>query len=204
MGHSTGCQDVMEYLTGVGSEERERIDGGIIQASVSDREALAAFDTELDVKNAFAQKMVDEGKAEEIIPSEYTKGVYGTSPVTARRFLSMTSPNHDGDDDYFSTDLSDEQLIKSFGSLPARSPLCILFSGEDQYVAKELDKKALVDKWIGFVKRGGGKVDEAHSGVVEGATHNLRGNSEEIIADLERRVVGFVSGIEKGEVSSKI
>jgi len=40
MGSSTGCQDVMEYLTGANAAKRPRIDGGILQAPVSDREAI--------------------------------------------------------------------------------------------------------------------------------------------------------------------
>ena len=198
MGHSTGCQDVMEYLTGPGASEREKIDGGIIQASVSDREALASFDDKLAEKSEFAQKWVDEGKAEDILPSQFSIGLFGNTPVTARRFLSLASPNHDGDDDYFSTDLSDEQLAKSFGALPKGSPLCILYSGEDQYVAKEVDKKALVEKWIGFVKRGDGTVDEVNSGVVNGATHNLTDCNEEVVKDLIGRVARFVESVEKG------
>lgn len=188
----------MEYLTGEGASRRQPVDGGIIQASVSDREALASFDTQLAANCEVAQKLVDAGQAEEIMSSIYTKAVYQTTPVTARRFLSMASPNHDGDDDYFSTDLSDAQLEKSFGNLPEGSPLCILYSGEDEYAVVGVDKKALVEKWIGFVKRGGGRVDEVHSGVVEGATHNLNGCSEEVVRDLVGRVIGFVEGVEKG------
>lgn len=195
MGHSTGCQDVMEYLTGPDHEANAPIDGGIIQAPASDREAL---EQELDpevLKNgiAVAQKMVDAGDGEEVLPSNATHGFF-PGPVCARRWLSLTSPNHDGDDDYFSSDLTDEQLKKSFGSLPARSPLCILFSGNDEYVPKSIDKEAMVKRWIAIVKMGDGKVDEENSAVVPGASHDLI-KSPEAVPELIKRVLGFLKGL---------
>ncbi|TGO59110.1 hypothetical protein BCON_0048g00360 [Botryotinia convoluta] len=195
MGHSTGCQDVMEYLTGSGHEANAPIDGAIIQAPASDREALGQ---ELDadvLKNgiALAQKMVEAGDGEEILPSKATEGFFG-SPVCARRWLSLASPNHDGDDDYFSSDLTDEQLKKTFGSLPVRSPLLILFSGNDEYVPKYVDKEALVKRWIGFVKKGDGKVDEENSAVIPGASHNLT-KSPEAVPELVNRVLGYLKGL---------
>ncbi|KAJ8060997.1 hypothetical protein OCU04_010075 [Sclerotinia nivalis] len=195
MGHSTGCQDVMEYLTGPGHETNVPIDGGIIQASASDREALGQ---ELDanvLKNsiALAQKMVDAGDGEEILPSSATEGFF-PSPVCARRWLSLASPNHDGDDDYFSSDLTDEHLKKTFGSLPARSPLCILFSGNDEYVPRYIDKEVLVKRWIDIVKKGDGKVDEENSAVLPGASHNLT-RSPEVVPELVKRVLGFLKGL---------
>ncbi|KAH8662957.1 hypothetical protein BGZ60DRAFT_432983 [Tricladium varicosporioides] len=194
LGHSTGCQDVMEYLTGPGYEEIASIDGGVIQAPVSDREAmLMHMDPEVYSGScAAAQKMVENGDENEILPSvEYE--AFFPCPVTAKRWLSLASPNHDGDDDYFSSDLKEEQLMKSFGGLPAGPPLCILFSGSDEYMAESIDKKLLGDKWISISKRGKGKIDEDHSGVVEGASHNLNGNPEEVVLKLVKRVVGFVN-----------
>ncbi|KAA8566909.1 hypothetical protein EYC84_010006 [Monilinia fructicola] len=176
MGHSTGCQDVLEYLTGPGHETNAPIDGGIIQGPVSD-----------------PQKMVNAGDGEEVLPSSATQGFF-PSPVCARRWLSLASPNHDGDDDYFSSDLTDEQLKKTFGSLPARSPLCILFSGADEYVPKFVDKEALVKRWIDIVKKGDGKVDEENSVVVPGASHNLT-KSPKAVPELVKRVLGFLDGL---------
>lgn len=195
MGHSTGCQDVMEYLTGLGHETNAPIDGVIIQAPVSDREALGeVMDADvLKTGTALAQKMVDAGDGEEVLPSSATHGFF-PSPVCARRWLSLASPNHDGDDDYFSSDLTDEQLKKTFGRLPARSPLCILYSGSDEYVPKFIDKEALVNRWIDLVKKGDGKVDEENSGIVPDALHNLV-KSPEAVPELVRRVLGFLKGL---------
>lgn len=186
----------MEYLVGPGHEARSPIDGGVLQAPASDREAMVlAMDPEVyKESNRVAQMMVDAGDGEEVLPSKAQKSFF-PAPVCARRWLSLTSPNHDGDDDYFSSDLTDEQLMKTFGRLPARAPLCILFSGSDEYMPKTLDMAALVQKWIGVVKKGNGNADEENSGVVLGASHNLAGNPEEVVSDLVQRVLGFLNGL---------
>jgi hypothetical protein len=195
MGNSTGCQGIMEYLTGLGHESRPAIEGAIIQGPASDREALVML-MEPDVYQRSciaAQKMVDEGNGEEILPKRETDSVF-PAPCTARRWLSLASPDHNGDDDYFSSDLSDGQLMKTFGALPAGTPLCILMSGSDEYVPTSIDKAGVIERWVGIVKRGKGPVDEVHSGVVEGASHNLAKDGEEIVGDLVRRVLGFLEG----------
>lgn len=195
MGHSTGCQDVMEYLVGKDAESREKVQGGIIQASVSDREAIVQFfpQKQYDDSVACARKMITEGRGEDIMPLSLTKGFTSQACCSARRWLSLAEVN--GDDDYFSSDLSDEQLQTTFGRIPKGVKLGIFFSGEDQYVPKSVDKKALVEKWVGVVKAGTGEIDEMNSGVVVGATHNLTGNPEPIVQDLVRRVMGFLEGI---------
>lgn len=186
----------MEYLVGPGHENRPPIDGGIIQAPVSDREAMVS-DMDPDVYKlscATAQAMVDAGNAEDILPSKETGNMF-PCPVTAYRWLSLASPNHDGDDDYLSTDLTDEQLMKTFGRLPARSPLCILFSDDDEYMSKDIDNVALTKRWAEIVKKGGGKVDEEHSIPVPGASHNLMKNSAEVVDGLVQKVLGFLNGL---------
>ena len=65
---------------------------------------------------------------------------------------------------------------------------------------KSLDKEALAKRWIGIVRKGGGKVDEEHSGVVVGASHNLGGNSDGVVQSLVKRVVGFLNGLSQQSV----
>ncbi|KAF8847713.1 DUF1749-domain-containing protein [Acephala macrosclerotiorum] len=194
MGHSTGCQDVMEYLTGPGKETRPPIDAGIIQAPVSDREATLMSTSPEDYKSSCeaAKKMVDADEGNEILSSKLTNM---PCPISAYRWLSLLSPNHDGDDDYFSSDLTDEQLTKTFGSLPAGVPLCILYSGSDEHVPQSIDKAALVRRWIEIAKKGKGVVDEGYSGVVKGATHNLAKDKEEVVLSLVGSVLGFLAGL---------
>lgn len=196
MGHSTGCQDVMEYLVGFGHENRPSIDGAILQAPVSDREAILMHmsSNQYAQSVAAAQSMVNGGKADEIVPTSEMHGFFRT-PVSAKRLLSLLSPNHDGEDDYFSSDLLDTQLNHTFGMLPARTPLCILFSGADEYVPHEIEKSALIGRWIGIVEKQG-KVDTEHSGIIDGASHDMRQDAgDDAFTDLSRRVTGFLCGL---------
>jgi hypothetical protein len=195
MGHSTGCQDVMEYLVGSDHEDRPHIDGAILQAPVSDREAcLMHMSHDQYTKSVTAaQTMVNNNNGDEIMPTSETLGIFG-APVSARRWLSLLSPNHDGEDDYFSSDLPDTTLYRTFGMLPAHTPLCILFSGADEHVPPEIDKLTLVSKWISIVQKHG-NVDTEHSGVITGASHNLKRDSADVIADLLRRVIGFLNSL---------
>lgn len=194
MGHSTGCQDVMEYLVGPNSAQNAAIDGAILQAPISDREAMSFLMAPglYERSVAAAQAMVAAGQGDEILSSTDTGGFFGGS-ASARRWLSLASPDHDGEDDYFSSDLPETRLKGTFGSLPSRTPLCILYSGNDEYVPKEIDKKALVERWMEIARQGSGAVNERYSGLIEDATHNFRGDPESVLRDVVARVSGFLA-----------
>jgi len=192
MGHSTGCQDIMEFLTGKGKDEREKVDGVVLQAGVSDREAITSIglDEELEESIEKVRNLLKDGTPPtDILPSELTSPFYSSTPLTASRFLSLVTKN--GDDDYFSSDLSDSDLQKSFGALPRDVGLLVLLGSDDEYMGEDTDRKALVDRWCGFAKIAGAKVDEG-CGVVEGATHNLKGCDDEVVQDLVGRVKGYL------------
>lgn len=202
MGHSTGSQDCMEYVVGAGSERRGRVDGVVLQGSVSDREGLK--DTLLgDVYDKLvkvSKEYIREGRGEDVIPASLGVRVYGRAPVTASRwnsFLSAEGPGK-GDDDYFSSDLPEEKLRETFGRFGKGTPLMILFSGDDEHCPKHVDKKALVDNWTRIVKEGGGVVDEELGGIVPKARHNYQQDPDEVVGDLCRRVCGFVEKTENG------
>ncbi|PPJ52171.1 hypothetical protein CBER1_09907 [Cercospora berteroae] len=201
MGHSTGCQDCMEYVVGKGAEKRPQVNGVILQAPVSDREALEdqlpqTFKHEAD---QLALQMCREGREKDVMPYRLSKNVYGRLGITARRWVDVSSPgpNHDGADDYFSSDLSDERLKGTFGQLSPHTPLLVVYSGNDESVPKTVDKQKLVQKWTDIVRAGGGAVDQS-TGVVKGASHNYNGDPEEVVQDLITRVVGFVSRLDSG------
>jgi len=203
MGHSTGCQDAMEYLTGEGCGERERVDGVVLQAPVSDREGLVEdmSTEEFEGSVGLARRYEKEGRGGDVLP-EKTVAMFKGTPLSARRWLSLASPDKDGDDDYFSSDLTDEQLRKTFGALRKETPLLILYSGEDQYVPKSIDKQAVVDRFTRIVKQHGGIVDEENGGIVPGATHNLRNDSDEVLQSLFRKVQGYLKRIDRDDFTS--
>ena len=210
LGHSTGSQQIMHYLLSSSQKPNRpetEIDGAIFQGSVSDREAMTMFfpPAEYESASLLAQKYIADGHGDDILPFSITKSTFATAPVSATRFLSLASPGpgHEGEDDYFSSDLPDERLEKTFGKLGNRKAglrICFLYSGRDQYVPETIDKVRLVERWHGFVERGGGVgvvVDEG-SGVVDGATHTLVEGGKGL-EDLVGRVVGFLERVEAGD-----
>ena len=207
MGHSTGCQDVMHYLISPGVAERPKIDGAIMQASVSDREGILMMLSQesYDIGVEAARAYVRDGRGEDILPNNVTE-IFPRTPITARRWLSLASPGpeHDGEDDFFSSDLSEERLRGTFGKIGTTGvPICFAFSGADEHVPGFVDKEELVAKWERIIREGEGVVDEA-SGVVRGARHNLakspdeRSSGDGGVQDLLTRVVGFAQRVENG------
>ncbi|MCJ1350563.1 MAG: hypothetical protein MMC33_000544 [Icmadophila ericetorum] len=219
MGHSTGSQDVMHYLVSAEppaekeqeqeqekSTGRPKIDGGILQSSVSDREAFVMCPPASYTKACtVAQEMVAEGRAEDILPRDATDGHMG-GILSARRWLSLASPppEYSGQDDYFSSDLPDSRLQSTFSKLASSGTrISFLFAGKDQFVPAHVDKVALVTKWEGIVRDAGGVVDEG-SGIVEGADHALFQVEEGVVEDLVQRVVGFLERVGGKEVGVKV
>ena len=189
-----------------GHSSRPQINGAILQAGVSDREAWEFLLESQEEKDscaavlAEAQRLIAAGKEEEIVFREgnvVQKEL--DAAISAYRTNSLLAKG--GDDDYFSTDLDDETLRKSFGSIPHTAPLMFLLGSQDPFVHKSTDKTRLLQRWAGFVKEGGGTVDEVHGGIVEGGHHNLDGDPEEVVGDLVQRVVGFVQGLEQAAES---
>ena len=209
MGFSTGCQDLMEYLVDGSHADAQSeapaatthpIDAAILQAPVSDREALGL---ELPAERlaeavATAQDWVREGRGQDVLPGRLTRAALGPAPVSAARFVSIASPApaYAGEDDYFSSDLSGERLAATFGRIPRGVRLQVLFSGSDEHVPGWVDKEALVRKWKAVVvERTEGTWDE-DSGVVAGARHDVDGEgSAGAVADVSARVVRLLEKV---------
>jgi pimeloyl-ACP methyl ester carboxylesterase len=208
MGHSTGCQDIMEYLVGPDAKNQPPIDGAILQGGVSDRQAWEYMLENDEQRKEFkeivdkAKEMIDDGDEKGILPVKGNLVAEGLgAPITAYRTYSLLSKG--GDDDYFSTDLSDEHFHLTFGKIPQTTPLCFLLGNEDPYVPAKINKSELLQRWTKIVREGGGVVDDTNGGVVEGAHHNLNGDPDEVVQDLVKRVVGFVEGVEKNSESGQ-
>lgn len=203
MGHSTGCQDAMEYVIGKDADNRPGLDGVILQGGVSDREAWEdsmKAGPERDAYDALIQEakgMVDRGLGKEVMQREGNTIVQEIGgPINAYRTFSILAKG--GDDDYFSSDLSDVFFASTFGKFPKSTPVCFLLGAEDPYIPATVDRVALVQRWTKIIREGGGVVDDADGGIVPGAHHNLDGDPEEVVLDLVKRVCGFLAGVEKG------
>lgn len=191
MGHSTGCQDTMEYLTKYTTTENfkpiQRLDGGILQAPVSDSEAIT------DSKKAaplikLAKNYIDQGRPNELLPVEALEFFFG-SPFSAYRFHSLASQH--GDDDYFSSYLTSENNLKTFGQI--KCPLLVLYSEKDEFVPESVDKDTLIEQWKSTTQPG---IWSTHSGIIKGATHNVGSKSiAGAVEDVISRVLAFIKDL---------
>ncbi|KAL4958851.1 putative siderophore biosynthesis lipase/esterase [Aspergillus stella-maris] len=241
MGHSTGSQCVIHYLTqpnpfntkkafdsDLEHTIRPKLDGAIMQAPVSDREAIQYVlstgwmgRTSEQVKEIYneIEKIAREevGKNPDpdhdvLLPLHLTGviGYPGNVPLSARRFLSLVSPDspsRPGEDDLFSSDLGEDQLVQTFGKirdselLVKGGKLMVLMSGSDQAVPGWVDKEAVLNRWRGVVDKHSKQDEEIWdgegSGLVPNASHALSNDDQaEPRKDLVKRVMGYLRGVE--------
>ncbi|XP_008786931.2 UPF0613 protein PB24D3.06c-like [Phoenix dactylifera] len=137
LGHSTGCQDIVHYMRTNFAFSRA-VRGVILQAPVSDREYRATL-PETAVMIDLAAKMISEGRGMELMPREANPD----APITAYRYHSLCA--YMGDDDMFSSDLSEDQLRLRLGHMTS-TPCQVIFSMADENVPDYVDKKALVER----------------------------------------------------------
>lgn len=145
MGHSTGCQDVVHVL----SHDRTgiRIDGAILQAPVSDREAYEESNPEGSPDRSIlkeATTMVEQGKGSTLLTRDATapprapcssrwkvnEDAFQDPAMTAYRFWSLYAVG--GDDDYFSSDLSTEKMTEIWKDTIQRGNRILALLGEEE------------------------------------------------------------------------
>lgn len=193
MGHSTGCQNTIHYFTKQPRNNRAakypEIDFGILQAPVSDRISAAENLTPEQLKESLelADSMISNGQSQEIMPQKFSKHFFNV-PINAYRWKSLMAIR--GDDDFFSPDLEDSDFKSTFGSF--NKPFLVLYSGDDEYVPKSLNKEELMKRWENVTGSNWSK----YSKIVEGAKHNLgNGSTEGAQIDAINTVIKFINSI---------
>lgn len=191
MGHSTGCQDTMEYICKLSRSNKfddiSKIDAGILQAPVSDSEGFQHFDKSGLIPEllTLSSKLIEEGKGDQLLPTTAQKLAFG-SPINAYRFHSLTSQF--GDDDYFSSYLTSDHLLETFGVVSV--PLLVLVGEKDEFIPPSLNKQSFIDQWKQHTD---GKYWSNLSKVLKGAVHNVGpGSDEGAVEDLISTVVEFI------------
>ncbi|BDD56875.1 hypothetical protein MPDQ_003205 [Monascus purpureus] len=198
---------------------RPALDGAILQAPVSDREhllnTLATGTAQYTpsqlvmchdqlVEFARRQPYTHHDNVEAILPLSMTAklGFPSNVPICGRRFLSLASPDSPAkpsDDDLFSSDLTDKRLHETFGAIASRkllrTQLMVLYSGNDEYAPQWVDKDKLLQRWRDATNAVEEKWYEPGSGVVPGASHNVKGVGEAPQRDLIYRVTRYLSSI---------
>lgn len=198
---------------------RPELDGAILQAPVSDREhfldiiktgsprwtpnQLAMCHDQL-VGFALNQQYTPDDNIEAVLPLSLTAklGLPSDIPICSRRFLSLASPDSPekpSKDDLFSSDLTDQRLQETFGTISSRellrTKLLVLYSGSDEYAPQWVDKEKLLQRWKAAANAYEQKWYDEGSGIVPGASHNVRGVGEAPQRDLISRVTRYLSSI---------
>ncbi|KAK3353930.1 hypothetical protein B0T25DRAFT_456027 [Lasiosphaeria hispida] len=237
MGHSTGSQCVLHYLhrpnphtstpawdPDLEHVERPVLDGAIMQAPVSDREAILYI-----VRDGFLGKTPGEMKevldelvaisreaaaredqsTDVILPLTLTPtfGYSSVTPISARRFLSLASPGSPqspSEDDLFSSDLSDEQFAKTFGRIAdrglLRNKLMVLMSGKDQAIPEWVDKEKLLARFAKAADKNGERQvwDSERSGLIPGASHAMSNDDQaEPRKFLVKKVLSYLAEVKE-------
>nr|CAB3456082.1 unnamed protein product [Digitaria exilis] len=172
LGHSTGCQDIVHYMR-TNFACSKAVSGVILQAPVSDREYRATLPETAEMID-LAAKMIGEGHGMDLMPREANPD----APITAYRYHSLCS--YMGDDDMFSSDLSEDQLRQRLGHM-STTQCQVIFSMGDEYVPEYVDKKALVERLCRAL--GGAEKVE-----IEWGNHSLSNRVQEAV----RAIVDFV------------
>ncbi|KAK3126682.1 hypothetical protein QOZ80_7AG0560580 [Eleusine coracana subsp. coracana] len=172
LGHSTGCQDIVHYMR-TNFACSKAVSGVILQAPVSDREYRATLPETAEMID-LAAKMIADERGMDLMPREANPD----APITAYRYHSLCS--YMGDDDMFSSDLSEDQLRQRLGHM-STTQCQIIFSMGDEYVPEYVDKAALVDRLCRAL--GGAEKVE-----IEWGNHALSNRVQEAV----RAIVDFV------------
>ncbi|KAI9028213.1 hypothetical protein CLU79DRAFT_832624 [Phycomyces nitens] len=139
MGHSTGSQDCLLYSRR--GEMRKMVSGYILQAPVSDREGMEGEIPSLERYIEMARTLCAERKDDAWMP--YELGI----PITASRFFSLYAVG--GDDDMFSSDLSDDFLKNLYKDV--NSPMLLLGSECDEfYKSTRISQRDLLNRFASF------------------------------------------------------
>lgn len=226
IGHSTGCQDVLHYLHSSprSGEARSPVQGAILQAPVSDRDALLSKIEKDPEKRAiyehclkFASSLDEDEQNDMIIPLPWSEEIisFNRTPVSVSRFLSLASPESPGNpgpDDLFSQDATRERLEATFGKLGSskafavpsdakargRPSILVGLMGADEYVSASVDTDVLLLRWKKAIEKDGTAILDEDSGVVKGGKHNLRGKDgerKEARDDFVKRVKAYLGRV---------
>ncbi|KAI0382943.1 DUF1749-domain-containing protein [Hypomontagnella monticulosa] len=186
LGHSTGCQDCMEYTSP--SYDVAPVDGFILQAPVSDRGAMALEmgESRLDEGLKISKELIASGRGHERMLPEHMTPSFRNTPISVSRWYALGAS--DGEDNYFDPSLPDN-IVESYWKRIDK-PILILHSGNDEFVASSIDKIALIQRWKAFCRPG---IASEFSGAILGAGHRVE--EPEAEERLVNSVVNFLHSI---------
>ena len=183
VGHSTGCQNSIHLLKHGKRDVVEKLKVVALQAPVSDRESLSLSPGDHSANLDHAKLLISQGKGEEMMPRSAF-----WAPITASRYAALFDVG--GDDDFFSSDFSDDELcdrLGHVGNVGKDTGLSLLaaFSKKDEYVPAGVDMDQLMNRLVAAMNT---DIDEgkmvAKGLMLNNGNHNLskgEGDKEEFV-----------------------
>lgn len=170
IGHSTGCQDTVMYAhRHRGDAAAAPLLGAVLQAPVSDREWFEMMHT-TPARIQLAQRLAGQGKLKEVA---FVATDLDGAPVSAQRWLSLAAKG--GEEDFFSSDLSNHELQDALSGLVGL-PSLLICSGDDEYVHPKVKYLEHCDRLAEAIG------DTAKVEFVQGARHSLADHKEQAVA----------------------
>ena len=193
---SPGCQDIVRYYQ---VHPQNTWSASILQAGVSDREAWAADLSPEEIASSMqtADAQISAGQGAYALPVETMQLIYpvktgqpaadgSVMALSANRWHSLAAKG--GHEDYFSSDLTDEQMGEAFKGLRESGKRTLFAFGEkDGSVPDWVNKKTLLQR---FKLHAGEKGETV---LLKDADHRI--NTEAPRREFVERVTRFVTGL---------
>ncbi|MGH9638748.1 MAG: alpha/beta fold hydrolase [Bryobacteraceae bacterium] len=168
VGHSTGCQKIVYYLSRPGKQER--IAGAVLLCPISD---YAGATRENEPKRSKAEiaarKLVRRAKPHDLLPANLWRG-----PIDAQRFLSLYTP---GSKEEIFTYAQPKKIPRTLRKV--KIPLLVIFAANDEYRDRPTGEIA---QW--FSKNL--KSPTAEIQIIPAALHSFNGLESEVTAAIRR------------------
>lgn len=159
VGHSTGCQKSIYYL----SKNRDVVKGVVLICPISDYSYAVANENPETLKKAveLAKKLVSKGKPHELLPLELSEDL-----LDAQRYLSLYTP--DSEEEIF-TYSQDKKIPVTLQEVTV--PILVVFAEQDEYGDRPASE---IGEWFKEVSKAKIKI-----AIIKSAVHNLTGQETE-------------------------
>ncbi|HUC88296.1 MAG TPA: alpha/beta fold hydrolase [Candidatus Binatia bacterium] len=171
VGHSTGCQKSIYYL----SQTTEKINGVILLCPMSDYAYMVASESPDKIRKAteYAQKLVDDSESHKLLPQNIWEEL-----LDAQRFLSLYTPN--SVEEIFSYSQPD---IVPTTFRKVTTPILAVLAESDEYADRAA---ADIIKWLKKETK-----TNIEAVIVEDSGHNLVGHEDEVANLIKTWVEGL-------------
>lgn len=166
VGHSTGCQKSLYYLSQKGKQKQAT--GVVLLCPVSDYSAITLFITKQKLNKIVkvARKMIKEGKSNELIPFNVWPHYH-----EAQRFISLYTPESEEEIFPYASNKEPTTLTRII------IPMLTIYAGKDEYHDRPTKEIA---NWF----RKNSKPNNLTISIVKNAPHNFNKHQPEVVKEI--------------------